>query len=143
MSEVIFEHEGTLDKFIGDAMLAVFGAPLDQPDHPLRAVRAAHGMQKALVEFNRQDPGKPLQIRIGINTGTVTAGDIGSPRRREYTVLGDTVNTAARIQTAVCKPGQTVISRAVMERLGGAVPVTALGFFKVKGRNREIEAFSV
>ena len=143
MSDVIFAHEGTLDKYIGDAILTVFGAPLDQPDHPERAVRAALAMRDALKQLNREHPERPLDARIAVNSGLVTAGDIGSPKRREYTVLGDTVNTCARLQTSVCQPGQIVISRATRDRIGDSIKASPLGRFKVKGRMQEVEVFEV
>lgn len=143
MSDVIFEYEGTLDKFIGDAILTVFGAPLDQPDHALRGVRAARAMREALKTLNQEHPEHPLEIRVGVNSGPVTAGDVGSPRRREYTVLGDTVNTCARLQSSVCKPGQIVVSRATYDRVRDDVEASPLGSFKVKGRQKPVEVFAV
>ena len=94
LSEVIFEFGGTLDKFMGDAILAVFGAPLDQPDHPLQAVRAALAMRETVRHVNEEQPDQPVQVRVGINTGTAFVGDLGAPRRREFTVLGSVVNAA-------------------------------------------------
>jgi adenylate cyclase len=89
MTDVVFEHEGTLDKFLGDALLAVFGAPFDQPLHPLRAIEAALGMRKALSEMNAEDRRPEAGDADRESTPVVAlTGDIGSPRRREFTVPG-------------------------------------------------------
>jgi adenylate cyclase len=142
MAEVIFEAEGTLDKFMGDAILAVFSAPLDQPDHALRAVRVARGMRTALQQLNEQSD-RPLEVRIAINTGLATAGDIGSPKRREYTVLGDVVNTCARMQANVCQPGQIVASRATVNELAGEVETRLIGPFQLRGRQAAVDVYEV
>ena len=89
MAEAIFEHEGTLDKFVGDAVLAVFGAPFEQPDHAARAVAAVRDMRRALAAMNAEPGATLFQMRISLNSGRALTGDIGSPRRREFTVLGD------------------------------------------------------
>jgi adenylate cyclase len=141
MADCIFDEEGTLDKFIGDAVMAVFGAPLDQPDHALRAVRTAHRMQSALARLNAESTGAPIRIRIGIHSGQVRAGDIGSVRRREYTVLGDVVNTASRLESSVAKPGQIVISRTTLDRLDGSIGVRPLGLVTLRGRQEPVEIF--
>jgi adenylate cyclase len=141
MADAVFEHEGTLDKFIGDAVMTVFGAPLDQPDHAIRAVKTAHSMQKALARLNAESSSVPLQIRIGIHSGLARAGDIGSVRRREYTVLGDVVNTASRLESAVARPGQIIISRATRERLDDSFMVTPLGPVTLRGRHEPVEVF--
>ena len=144
LSDAVFEHEGTLDKFIGDAVMAVFGAPIDQPDHARRAVRSALAMRRAVAELNAERPeSEPLEVRIAINSGLVTAGDIGSPKRREYTVLGDVVNTCARVQSCVCRPGQIVITRATRDLIGGAVPTTPVGAHHLPGREEAVEIFEV
>jgi class 3 adenylate cyclase len=118
MTEAIFEFDGTLDKFIGDAILAVFGAPLEQPDHAARAVSAALAMRQALTRLNEDNPQRPIRMRLAINSGEALTGDIGSRRRREFTVIGDVVNTASRIQSSVAKPGQIVIARSTKDLLG-------------------------
>lgn len=101
MTEVIFRHEGTIDKFIGDAILATFGTPQVRSNDPVRAVAAASSMLEALSEFNRRHPelGAPLEIGIGLHTGDVIVGNIGSARRLDYTIIGDTVNLCARIES--------------------------------------------
>lgn len=143
MTDVVFAHEGTLDKFMGDAIMAVFGAPLDQPDHALRAVETARDMRRALEEMNEVRPDAPLAMRIGIASGVVMAGDIGSVRRREFTVLGDVVNTAARLEHQVAAPGQIVIGGATWTAVRDRVPVRALGRRSVAGRVAEVECYEV
>ena len=143
MTDVVFEHEGTLDKFLGDALLAVFGAPFDQPQHPTRAVQAAIAMRKALAEMNRAQEGPKLQMRIAINSGIALTGDIGSPRRREFTVLGDVVNTASRIEDEVAGPGDIVISVATQARLPKQIKTRSLGARLLRGRTTPLDLFAV
>ncbi len=145
MTDVIFKYEGTLDKYIGDAIMAVFGAPLDMPDHAERAIRTALEMQERLTEWNAErKQGTPeLRIRIGINSGNAVAGEIGSINKKEYTVLGDTVNTASRLESSVAKPGTVVIGANTIALVEGLFECRSLGTFKVKGKALEIPAYEV
>ena len=144
MTDVIFNHEGTLDKFIGDCIMAIFGAPIPAPDHARRAVRAALEMRVALEEFNAQHPGGPaLGFRIGINTGSVVAGDIGSPRRMEYSVLGTTVNAASRLQSEVAEPGQIIIGELTRRQLADGFECVKIGDVKVKGLRTPLPCYEV
>jgi adenylate cyclase len=142
MTDVVFEHEGTLDKFLGDALLAVFGAPFDQPDHPFHAVVAALAMRQALADLNLQLDQK-LEMRIAISTGIALTGDIGSPRRREFTVLGDVVNTASRIEDEIAKPGEIVISGSTYARVKGRVQARPLASRTLRGRSAVSEFYAV
>jgi adenylate cyclase len=143
MTDVVFDHEGTLDKFIGDALLAVFGAPLDQPDHALKAVQTAVAMRKALTDLNERGGGPQLRMRIAINSGIGITGDIGSPRRREFTVLGDVVNTCSRMEGEATGPGEIVISGATYASVKDHVKTRALGTKMLRGRATPIELYAV
>jgi adenylate cyclase len=143
MADAIFQHEGTLDKFIGDSVLAIYGAPLDLPNHALNAVRSAQSMRRALTALNEERPDSVLRMRVAIHTGIALVGDMGSPKRREYTVLGDVVNTAARIEDAVAGAGQIVITKATLDRLGGAIPARSLGAVPLRGKSEPVEMFEV
>lgn len=117
MVEIVFEHGGTLDKFMGDALMALWGAPLARDDDADRAVRAAIAMQQALRRLNQKWAGegrRTLSVGIGINAGEVFAGNIGSERRLEYTVIGDAVNVAARL-CAEAGPGEILIAQPLYE----------------------------
>jgi len=144
MTDIIFKYEGTLDKYIGDAIMAVFGAPLDMPDHAARCVRAGLEMRERLLEFNAErKEGPQLRIRIGINSGNAMAGEIGSTNKREYTVLGDTVNTASRLESSVAKPMMVVIGENTYEAVKGQFEVKPLGKATLKGKEREVSVFEV
>ncbi len=120
MTEQIFLRGGTLDKYIGDAIMAFFGAPAPDPDHARHAVEAAVAMQQALEFMNQNLPeGYPeLRMRIGVNSGEAFAGDIGCEKRMDYTVMGSTVNLASRLESSVAKPNQVVIGPRTAEILG-------------------------
>jgi len=133
MTTVVFEHEGTLDKFIGDAMMVVFGAPIEQKDHAYRAVSTALAMREKVSQLNEE------------NSGTVVAGDIGSPQRMEYTVIGDTVNAASRLEEDVAEPGDIIIGEATWKPLKKSKEFVfeEIGTIPIRGREGEIRCFKV
>ncbi|MFZ5354118.1 MAG: CHASE2 domain-containing protein [Bacillota bacterium] len=136
----IFRHGGTLDKFIGDATMAIFNAPLDLEDHAFKAVCTAWAMKQGsipLQEKLQEKYGRSVQFGIGVNTGYAVVGNIGSKSRMDYTAIGDTVNTAARLESNA-KPGQILISEATYELTKDKITATALGGIKVKGKEQEI-----
>lgn len=141
----IYAHEGTLDKFMGDGVMALFGAPVMHEDDPTRAVRCALGMQTALKRINDEmvtRHGITLQMRIGLNLGTVVVADIGADLRMNYTALGDTVNVASRLQ-GVAEPGTILVSRAVYEQTRAQFEYAELGSIRVKGRVEPVEIYQV
>ncbi len=143
MVEIIFRNGGTLDKFIGDAIMALWGAPFSTPDDADKAVTAAIEMQRKLVELNQHwaQTGKPpVQIGVGINFGTVFAGNIGSEQRLEYTVLGDAVNTASRLCSAAAK-GEIVISDILYKRLKSPPKTEARDPIKVKNKTQPVRIY--
>jgi adenylate cyclase len=146
MVEIIFENEGTLDKFVGDEIMALFGSPVAHPDDAVRAVRTALKMLDVLEnEFNetRRKEGKAiLNIGIGINTGEVVAGYLGSSKALEYTVIGDTVNTGARL-CSVAKAGQCIISEQLFAKVGDYFEVEELPMAEVKGKAKALKIFNV
>jgi PAS domain S-box-containing protein len=147
MVDVIFERGGTLDKFIGDALMAVFGAPFVSPDDTDHAVEAAIDMIRRLHAFNRDGAKRgrrPLDIGVGINTGEVVAGTIGSPKRMDYTVIGDHVNLAARIEAANRYYGtKLLVSEHTVEKLAGRHTTRELDRVRVHGRNLPVRLFEV
>jgi adenylate cyclase len=145
MVEIVFKYEGTVDKFIGDGLMVFFGDPEDQPDHALRCVRAAVEMQqktRALREQWEQEGKFPLQIRIGINSGPVVVGNMGSARRLSYTVLGSDVNLAQRLESNA-PVGGVLISQRTYELIKGEIPARPLDPIMVKGLNAPIIVYEV
>ena len=143
--EVVFGHEGTVDKFIGDEMMVIWGAPVVHDDDPHRAVMAALDMKMALSEFNRKslDTGRPeIKFGIGINTGDLMAGYIGSSHTMSYSVIGDTVNTASRLCSSA-QPDQILISENTWNRVKGRFDATPLGKIQAKGKANPVNAFAV
>ena len=142
MTDVIFAHDGALDKYLGDGLMALFGAPLALHNDAEAAVRAAADMQRSLEELNRTSGKPPLQIGIGIHTGEAVVGFLGTSRRMDYTAIGDTVNVASRL-TSQAGPGQIVISAATFERLAHNLPCCPLQAMKLKGREEQIQVHEV
>ena len=141
----IFDHGGTLDKFIGDATMAIFNAPLPLENHEMQAVKTALAMKqgsKALEEKLLQRFGKTVQFGIGIHTGPAVVGNIGSKTHMDYTAIGDTVNTAARLESNT-KPGQIIISEEVYEKVKQNVIANSLGEIHVKGKANSIQIYEV
>ena len=136
---ILIEEGGTVDKFVGDAVMAVFNTPTLQPDHALRAVRAAHRMQLAVDEVARAHPEWP-RFRIGVNTGSALVGNIGSEELRNYTAIGDAVNTAARLETAA-EPGEVLMGATTYELVRHAVQAESVGLIEVKGKVQPVAAY--
>jgi len=146
VTDIIFDHGGTLDKYLGDGVMTLFGAPLSKGNDAENSVRAAQGIQRLVMELNRDAAARQwpqLSVGIGINTGIVTAGNIGSPRRIDYTVIGDTVNTASRL-CSNAPGGHIYISQATAADLSdGKFTMKALDPLKVKGKAEPVNCFSV
>jgi len=141
MLQEVFGEGGTLDKFIGDCIMAFFGAPEPQLDHADRAVAAALGMLNRLDELNANNSlGEPLQLRISINSGKAIIGDVGSSKRVDYTVLGSTINLAARME-GICLPGECVVSEATYKLLRLPQSFEPMGDFRFKGIDRPIAVY--
>ena len=144
LTDQIFSRSGTLDKYIGDAIMAFFGAPNPDPDHARHAVEAAIAMQEALYTLNLTRPvGYPeLKMRIGINSGEAFVGDIGCEKRMDYTVMGSTVNLASRLESAVARSGQIVVGPGTAELIVQE-NLRQLGAFSLKNIEHEVRPFEV
>jgi adenylate cyclase len=145
MIDTTFKHDGTLDKFLGDGVMAVFGAPIYHPDHALRAVRTALAMQAGMRELSarRAAEGKPaLAIGIGVNAGTAVAGNVGTETRMEYTVIGDNVNLASRLES-YAKPGQILITSTTYGIVRYGIEARRLGPMRLRGKEDEVEVYEV
>jgi adenylate cyclase len=140
---IIFRHGGTLDKFIGDAIMAFWGAPQDDPQHAAHAVAAAIDMEQCLLKFKQElgDEGKDFDVGIGIHSGKAVVGFIGSDERLDYTAIGDTVNLSSRIEGLTKGVARILVSGDTVARCGGAFDFTPRGSYKVKGRLQEVELF--
>jgi adenylate cyclase len=137
VSEIIFRHGGTLDKYIGDGLMALFGAPYVGELDAVQAVRAAVEMQRAMHSFNERLAAEnlpPISIGVGVNTGPAIVGYIGSETRLDYTAIGDTINIASRLES-LAQPGQIVISENTMQVLDESFVLKPLGTERLKGKN--------
>lgn len=145
MVDIIFKYEGTLDKFIGDEVMAIWGAPIGHPDDTERAVLCAYEMQQELAAFNRRRTERgdvTFRIGIGLNTGEIVAGYTGSTKSMNYTAIGDTVNTAARICSAA-GPGDIVIGQNTYAEVAGLINAELLPRTKLKGKADHVDMYRV
>jgi len=147
MTDIILDEGGTLDKYEGDAIIAFWNAPLEQPDHALRACRAALRCQEKLTareaEFKARI-GKPLRMRIGINTGAVIVGNMGSRRRFDYTVIGDSANLASRLEGANKMFGTSImVAESTLAQTGGRIAAREIGLLRVVGREDSVKVYEL
>ncbi|HYO60003.1 MAG TPA: adenylate/guanylate cyclase domain-containing protein [Archangium sp.] len=145
MAGVVFRHEGNLDKFIGDCVMAVWGPPSPHADDPARALRAALEMQDAVQVMNgsRVAAGKlPIEVGIGVNTGQAVVGYMGSTERHEFTAIGDTVNTASRL-CGLARGGEVVANQSTVQKAGTGFEVEPLPVTQVKGKEKGVQAYRV
>ena len=147
MVQIVFHYGGTLDKFIGDAIMAVFGAPIQHTDDPARAVAAALNMRQELKRFNAERRAEGLleiEIGIGIGYGDVISGNIGSDERMDYTVIGDTVNLSSRLEGLTKNYQQKIIlSESVYDDVKDLVRCVPLESVKVKGKTQETIIYGI
>jgi len=145
MTDIVHEEGGTVDKYEGDAIIAFWNAPLEQPDHAVRCVRAALRCQAKLAEMRpgfKKSMGKDLKMRIGINTGYAVVGNMGSSTRFDYTMIGDAVNLAARLEGINKQFGTyTMISQTTNEQMAGAFPVREISRVAVVGRREPVVVY--
>jgi adenylate cyclase len=145
MTPIIFEHQGLLDKYMGDGLMALFGVPYESEAAAVNAVSAAIAMQQRMENVNadlRSAGLVEIAIGIGINTGTVTVGYIGSEERTDYTAIGDAVNLAARLEKQA-QAGQIIISRSTYDLVGGQFPLAPAGSVTVKGKSEPVQIFEI
>ncbi len=144
MTEIIFKHNGTLDKFIGDGIMAVFGIPLEFINHAEMAIVTALEMMEELRVLNAQMPADgQIKVRIGIHSGKLISGDFGSPKRLDYTVLGNTVNIASRLESAVAGSDEIAVSEQTYQATREQFTFDSLGEKKLTGISRPLKAYRV
>jgi adenylate cyclase len=145
LSEIVFRHGGTIDKFIGDCVMAVWGAPIASDDHAHRALQAAEDMLRFLENANpswQEKYGMTIRLGIGVNTGAAIVGNVGSDKRMEYTVIGDTVNVAARLE-GIAGPDQVLVGEATYARVGDDFEFEAIGERTLTGRSAPSQIYSL
>lgn len=144
MIDIVDRHNGIINKFLGDGFLALFGAPIPDPEAAPNALAAGRAMLDAVERWNRKRPGEALRIGIGIHLGEAVTGTVGSPRRKEYTVIGDTVNLAARLEQLTKETdAQLLVSGSVHRATGGADGATDLGRLAVRGYDEGVRVWKV
>jgi len=144
VGEAVYRYEGTIAQLLGDGVLAFFGAPITHEDDPIRAVRAAMDIQASIEEYGRELAGTldDFQMRIGISTGTVVIGEIGTDMHVEYLAIGDAVNVAARLQSAA-EPGKVIVSEPCARLISAEFELKDLGEISVKGKAQPLQAFEL
>jgi adenylate cyclase len=145
MTGILFKYEGTLDKFMGDAIMAFFGNPVPQADHAKRAVRMALEMQEAIARLNETltaQGRRTIGVGMGINTGDVTVGNLGSKDFLDYTVIGDAVNLACRLEQNA-KAGDIIITQATYDEVKNIVEAEPMEPIRVKGKSEPIPIYRV
>ncbi|MGM0568549.1 MAG: CHASE2 domain-containing protein [Elusimicrobiota bacterium] len=145
MIKIIFKNNGTLDKFMGDAIMAIWGAPVEQEDHALLAVKAAVEMRESLEKLHdkwKKEGRKTISVGMGINTGEVISGNMGSEQFEDYTVIGDTVNLAARLEENA-GPGQILVSQETYNHVKEKVIGRPLPAIKVKGKEQKVKIYQI
>jgi class 3 adenylate cyclase len=144
VTDAVARYEGTIAQLLGDGVLAFFGAPAAHEDDPARAVRSALDIQAAITAYARELAGyvDDFAMRIGIHTGEVVVGELGSAEHAEYLAVGDAVNLAARLQSAAA-PGKVLVSESIARLVRGAFELTSLGEITVKGKTAPVAVFEV
>jgi adenylate cyclase len=145
LGEIAFQYQGTVDKHIGDSVMVIYGAPAARDDDPVRAVRAAIDMQKAVQEHNTHlafDTGFRLRMGIGICTGEVVTGIFGSLRKKEYTAIGTPVNIAAHLEK-LAKDKEIVISESTYQAIKGSIPVETMTPIFIKGIEEAVPIYKI
>jgi adenylate cyclase len=144
MVAIVDRHHGIINKFLGDGFLALFGAPLEDPKAAVNALAAARGMLDAVDAWNKARPDNALRVGIGVHIGEAVTGTVGSPQRKEYTVIGDTVNLAARLEQLTKETGaRLLVSSSVHEATTGADGATDLGPLAIRGYDEAIRVWRV
>jgi adenylate cyclase len=148
VTDRILDYGGTVDKFIGDSVMAYFGAPIPNPNHAVQAVSAAIEIRKAIIDRNQQikadrTPERlAVELGIGIHTGPVVVGNIGSDHRTDFTAIGDPVNVAHRLEK-LARRGEILVSEAVQRRVRSVVPMRFEGERQLSGREEPVHVYSI
>ena len=143
MIEIVDRNHGFINKFLGDGFLAIFGAPLADPKAAANALAAARGMLDAVDLWNKGRPQTPLRVGIGIHLGEAVTGTVGSPRRKEYTVIGDTVNLAARLEQLTKETGSQLLISSAVHRAIDVDGATDLGPLPIRGYDEGVRVWKV
>ena len=145
MAQAVFDNNGTINVFLGDGLLAIYNAPIEQKDHALRAIKTGIAIQENISKLNEKRivrDKNPISVRVGINTGLAMAGTLGSKERLEYTVIGDAINMASRTE-GQCEPGRVAITEDVLREVSDVVQVESIGAQPVKGREEGLMLYHV